>query len=273
MQFKTSNMNTQHSLMQMAKTITSLIIVCWSAMVCAQSDSMMVVDRIQTDRPDQTETSALVPKGYFQMEHGFSIEDTDPGFIYTMPSSLWKYGLNEHFEIRVITEFVRIQKEPNPDIDGFLPVKVGFKSKLGEQKGILPQVAFIGHLAFPGIVSDEFETIYFAPDLRLAMSHTISDFFSVGYNVGIEWSNDNAEPDFFYSLAPNFSLTKRLGLFIEGYGYTPQREDDPIELRADAGLTYLIGNNFLLDVSAGQGISEAAIERFISFGFSYRFKI
>jgi hypothetical protein len=46
-----------------------------------------------------------------------------------------------------------------------------------------------------------------------------------------------------------------------------------MELRADAGLTYLIGNNFQLDFSAGQGITDNAPERFVAFGFSYRFPL
>ncbi|MEO5905559.1 MAG: hypothetical protein ABIQ11_02450, partial [Saprospiraceae bacterium] len=39
----------------------------------ADIDTMMIISPIATDRPDQTETPSLVPKGYFQMENGFSI--------------------------------------------------------------------------------------------------------------------------------------------------------------------------------------------------------
>lgn len=239
----------------------------------AQSDSTMMMAPIQADRPDQTESAYLVPKGYFQMEHGFSIEDTDPGFIYSYPSSLWKYGVNDNFEIRLTTDYITIQHEPDPDLNGFLPLSIGFKSKLSEEHGLLPQMAFIGHMVFPGIVSKELETTYFAPSLQLAFNHNVSDFFSVGYTVGAAWDGETGEPNFLYSLSPSISITDRLGLFVEGYGSTPQRDEDEIELRVDAGLTYLIGNDFLLDVSAGKGITDNAPEQFVSFGFSYRFKL
>ena len=46
---------------------------------------------IQTDRPDQTETPAIVPKGMFQVETGFSFQKNDVNSnTNTLPSTLWK---------------------------------------------------------------------------------------------------------------------------------------------------------------------------------------
>jgi hypothetical protein len=239
----------------------------------AQTDTMMMVKPIQTDRPTFTTSAFLVPKGHFQMEHGFSIEDTEPGFVYTYPSSLWKFGVSENFEFRVTTEYITVQKQPDPDINGFLPISVGFKSPLMKSSGIWPTVALSGALYFPDIGAAEFKTTYFAPSLRLLFHHDVSDFFALSYSGGADWDGETAEPNFFYSLITGFSITDRLKLFLEGYGTTPQREAGEIELRAHAGLTYLIGNNFLLDISAGQGITDNAPERFVSFGFSYRFQL
>ncbi len=244
-----------------------------SQAVMTVADTTQPMASIRADRPDQTETSYLVPKGYFQMELGFSITEAEEGFIYNYPAGLWKYGLTDHFELRLITTYITIQDEPNPNQNGFLPLAVGLKSKLSEQKGILPKMSFIGHLRLPGIVSEEFETTYLAPELRLAFDHTVSDFFSVGYNVGLVWDGNDPEPYVLYTLTTGFAITNRLGLFAEVYGATPQRENDPPELYADAGLTYLIGNNFLLDVSASQGITDNAPLRYVSAGFSYRFKL
>ena len=243
----------------------------------AQVDSAKVSrispDHIETDRPDESEAVSTVPRGYFQMEHGFSIEDTEPGFIYSHPSSLWRFGVNDRFELRLITEYIRIQREPNPDLSGFLPLSFGIKSRLTNQRGGWPAISFLGHLKFPGLVAEEFETTYFAPDFRLAFEHDISNAFTLSYNVGAEWDGESAEPNFTYSLSPNVSITDRLGIFAELYGSTPQREDDDPELRVDAGFTFLINNDLMLDISAGQGLTDNAPERFVAFGFSYRFKL
>lgn len=60
---------------------------------------------LQADRPDQTECASLVPPGYIQAETGFLYEKGGPdarSFLY--PSILWKYGVNDRFEVRLITE-------------------------------------------------------------------------------------------------------------------------------------------------------------------------
>ncbi len=59
------------------------------------------LEPIQTDRPDQTETPALTPKGMFQVETGFSVQKNDENSqTNLLPSTLWKYGVNENFELR-----------------------------------------------------------------------------------------------------------------------------------------------------------------------------
>ena len=122
----------------MNKLLSALILctACFSTEIYSQVDSTMVADSmpamdpIRADRPDQTESSFLVPTGYFQVEMGFSITDTDPGFIYAYPAGLWKYGLPDNFELRLITNYITIQKEPTPDVRGFMPFAAGFKARL-----------------------------------------------------------------------------------------------------------------------------------------------
>jgi hypothetical protein len=240
--------------------------------VSAQQDTAMIMDPIQADRPDLTESASLVPKGWLQMEYGFSIENTEPGFIYTYPSALLKYGFTDNFEFRFIAEYIHIQKSPDPIQRGFLPLAVGIKTKMASQKGILPQMAFLGHLSLPGLEAEKFRTTYIIPDLRLAFQHAITNSFSVSYNVGLEWDGETTEPNVIYSLATGLGFG-RLGIYGEIYGSTPQREAGEIELRADAGMTFLVGNDFLFDVSAGKGISEMASGKYIAIGFSYRFKM
>lgn len=239
----------------------------------AQQDTMMHISPIETDRPDQTETASLVPKGYFQMENGFSIEDTEPGFIYTHPSTLWKIGVSENFEFRVLTEYINIQLDPNPKVDGLLPIQLGFKSKLLDQKGIIPKTSFIGHISLPGIASPQFRQTFFAPALRLAFQHSIHERFSVSYNVGAEWDGETPRPDFIYSLALAANVFGGLGAYIEGYGSMPQQREDDADLRLDGGLTYLVSNDVLVDVSGGIGITDNAPEKYIAVGLSYRFKM
>lgn len=82
------------------KILTSLLITSLFA-------NSQKLDPIQTDRPDQTETAAIVPKGMFQVENGFSFQRKDANnSSFSLPSTLWKYGVNDNFELRLITEFL-----------------------------------------------------------------------------------------------------------------------------------------------------------------------
>ena len=82
---------------------------------------------IQCDRPDQTECPYIVPKNHFQLESGFSFEQTDTktqSFFH--PSILLKYGMNDRLELRLIMESTTIHSETEP-LTGINPMKVGFK--------------------------------------------------------------------------------------------------------------------------------------------------
>ena len=84
---------------------------------------------IQTDRPDQTETPAIVPKGMFQVETGFSFQkNKQNNNTNTLPSTLWKYGVNENFELRLITEFVSERIEDRT-FSGLNPISLSRKKR------------------------------------------------------------------------------------------------------------------------------------------------
>jgi hypothetical protein len=226
---------------------------------------------IQTDRPDQTECPFITPKGYLQFENGFSIEKSNSETTtLVMPTILTKFGINDHFELRLITEYVTDQSETNK-VSGINPVLIGFKARLFAEKGIIPITSFIGHLSLPDLASKNFKTTYYAPEFRFTMQHTISDKQSLSYNLGAEWNGETAEPVFIYTLTSGYSISEKISGYIELYGFLPQI--DKPDHRFDAGLNYLFLPNHQLDVSAGFGLSKVSPDYFISLGYSFRFKV
>lgn len=226
---------------------------------------------IATDRPDQTECPFIVPKGYFQAENGFFYEKTrvnSQSLAY--PTVLWKYGLSDNFEWRLITELVS-EKEGTQTLKGLTPIKVGFKVKISEEKGFVPKTSFIGHLSIPKFASREFKEIFYVPSFRFTMQNTLSDRFVLAYNLGAEWNDETPEPTFIYTLTTGFSISEKLGSYLEIYGFSPQNQK--ADHRLDGGLTYLINNNVMIDISGGIGLSVNAPKYFLSLGLSYRFKI
>lgn len=225
---------------------------------------------IQLDRPDQTECSNITPLKYIQIENGFSIENVDDEHqILTYPSSLWKYGVNEKLELRLITEVVA-EKYNGTISNGILPITLGFKVALSEEKGILPKTSFIGHLTTSKIGSDVYRTTYFLPAFRFTMQHTLSKKIGLAYNLGAEWNGETGEPTYIYTLTTGLSLSKKLGCYAEIYGFIPSHSQ--ADHRVDAGFTFLITNNLITDISGGVGITPNAPKNYLAFGISYRFK-
>ncbi|MEO8233900.1 MAG: transporter [Flavobacterium sp.] len=225
---------------------------------------------IQTDRPDQTECPFITPINYFQLENGFSFEKIDNNINEIVsPTILTRFGINDHFEIRLITEYL-INKDYSEKISGFNPVLIGFKTRLFEEKGIIPLTSFIGHIGIPKLASSNYKVSYYAPEFRFAMQHTISEKQSLAYNLGAEWNGETAEPTFVYTLTTGRSLTEKIGAYIELYGFLPQIEKP--DHRFDAGLTYLLNPNHQFDISGGLGLSKTSPKYFLSLGYSFRFK-
>jgi hypothetical protein len=225
---------------------------------------------IQTDRPDQTECPYIVPTKHIQLELGFnyeSISTRDKNWI--LPTALWKYGVNDHFELRLITEMnnKEIRGKGNSGL-GFLPAEVGFKVKLIEEKGIIPKISFISHLAIPKLSSKEYSTTYYAPNFRFTILHTLSKDIILSYNLGTEWDGENPEPIFIYTLSPAYSLNDKLSAYVELYGFAPQQRR--ADHRADGGFVYLIKDNIQLDISGGCRVTDNAPEYYGALGLSLR---
>lgn len=247
------------------KYLISLMLI--SGINCQYIYGQFIVP-IQTDRPDQTECPFIVPPKHFQVESGFVYEKTGKGesrLFY--PTVLFKYGVNTKFELRVVTELITINDYAGKT-SGLNPVKIGFKTKLFDEKGILPATSFIAHLSAPVLSAKKLRTTYYAPDFRFTMQHTISNNISFGYNLGAAWDGETATPAFLYTLTCGFSVLPKAGVYIELFGFVPQTNKS--DHRFDGGITYFVQPNFMIDVSGSVGLTANAPAYYASLGLSVR---
>jgi hypothetical protein len=230
---------------------------------------------IVTDRPDQTEAPSLVPRGGLQVETGFVYEkDKDRNVTvtnFTYNSTLLKYGINENFELRFISEYLgtrtKVDETRTSKTNGFSPIAVGVKIRLADEKGLWPQASLIGHLTLKS-GSKEFQPDYTAGDFRFTFAHTLSKRFALSYNVGAEWDGETPQAFFLYTLSLGYLITDNFGLFIETYSFFPEHQK--ADNRFDAGVTYKFSPVIQWDLSAGIGLSSNAPDSFVGTGLSVR---
>jgi hypothetical protein len=192
---------------------------------------------------------------------------------YAYNTTLLRYGLLNNFELRLGLEYLGEKTELKntnlaSTLSGLSPLYAGFKVKIADEESWKPDVAFLGGLNLPFTANEDFKPNHTAANIRFAFAHTITERFSLGYNLGVEYDGETAIPGYFYSVALGIGLTDALGLFIESYGLIP--ESGNAGHLFDAGFTYLIAPNFQLDLSGGLGLNDQPIDQFLSLGFSYR---
>jgi hypothetical protein len=242
-------------------------------LLCMQA-AVAQVEKIDTDRPDQTESAFLVPAKWLQFEMGFNKQgskgaDADE---FLLPTLLSKYSFNKNVELRLITTLQSKQytlQGNNIKENGLQPLEIGAKIRLAEERGILPKTSLIFHFAIPGIASPGLAADKIAPNFRFTMQNSITDNMAIGYNLGAEWDGYSNTPTWIYTFAPGFNIGSRWYAYVEAFGFI-NKEEAP-QHSVDAGIAWYANNNFKIDFSGGAGISEAAPPWYVSVGASIRF--
>jgi len=229
------------------------------------------VEKIDTDRPDQTESSVTVPKNYFQGEFGFNKENhSGRNYDLVHPTALLKYGL-KRFEFRLEATYISSYEHLIPEprwTTGLEPIEIGFKAALWEEKKLRPKTSVIFHLGIPALASKSFRPDQLIPSFRFTMQHSLTENIGLGYNLGAEWDGYTSIPTWIYTLAPGFNLGEKWYAYVEAFGFILKNE--PARHNLDAGIAYYLSNDLKVDISGGVGISEASPKNYVAVGFSFR---
>ncbi len=231
--------------------------------------SLIAQDKIECDRPDQTETPAIVPAGYFQMETGFYYEHesrNDKRFVY--PASLLKYGVGNVAEFRLEIENSSTRPSiESPATHGMHPIAFGMKLKICRQKKWIPQTSVILMGSVPLLATKNRKELYPSPEIRFTFQHVIKRFY-VAYNLGALWSSEEFRTTGLYTFTGGYSITDDFSCYVELYGYIPHQAKS--DNRLAAGLGFTPRNNVLLDVSAGISIDSKEPRWWTGLGISFR---
>jgi hypothetical protein len=232
--------------------------------------------RIETDRPDQTETPFLTPKKWFQFEMGINWETDKSGArTFVHPTLLSKYGLSDRFELRLITELVTAETvDPlsgrKTTDGGFRPIQVGGKLRLLEEKGWIPKTSLIFHIGVPKLATPAFQPSQWAPNFRFVMQNKLTEIISLGYNLGAVWTGNDGKPTWLYTLAPGIDFAPNWYAYIEAFGFL--NADNHPQHSFDGGIAYNFTPDARIDLSGGFGLTpNTRLDKYVALGFSIRF--
>jgi len=204
---------------------------------------------ISADRPGYTWGAEVMQLHKLSWENGFGFESSPfDGQTLTVNSTIVRYGIFENVELRVGTDFMLFKEFGEGQFSSVYtnPLAIGTKLKIFEGTGILPSIGLLAELKSPHIGSKELLPSHIAPSLYALFEHTITDWFWVCYNAGLEWDGESAAPKTFLALGLGFNITESLGAFIETYNYLHEEEDN-MHL-TEFGLTWLVTRRLQLDL-------------------------
>ena len=256
--------------------------------VCASSSSLAGAQEesppLVTDRPDQTESTAIVPKGSVQLEMGVK-QDADElaraeEVTDTFGSALLRIGLARKVELRLGWNGFGARDQRKGAVSkrrqGIRDANLGAKIHLAPEKGRRPGIAVIPGVSVP-VGNEELTSGGVDPGVLVAFNHTISDRVGLGYNGGLVFeSNEPTGGDrrtlstWVYSIASGITLSETLGTFVEVFGSTPASASGSTAVSFDTGLVWLARPNLQFDASAGLGLTDSATDWFVSVGLTVR---
>jgi hypothetical protein len=256
--------------------------------------STSLVAQIETDRPDFTESPNVVPKGALQIETGFILENDYSAKEqrnckiqlsernFTVNTTLLRYGLTKNIELRLNTNYsiskvgkmndiLILDSTHNPNLDdikGFQSPFIGFKTNLYKNDKL--SIGFLGHLYIPELASVDFMKANgqkIAPEFLIPLTYDITDKFGIAVQYGLTWDGFTPNPTTSYTLALGYSITDKLSAYVEPYGFLTNNGDE-LHL-INGGFTYLINDDFQVDLTGGFGLNEAAPDNFVNCGASF----
>jgi len=256
--------------------LTIIIIFFNSLMVVSQEQPD--IDNIIAERPGVTNPPQTVDLKKLQIESGFyyesdKIKNTDiktDNYLY--PTTLLRYGLLKNFELRLQVDIAGISTSTTGSnrisASGLNPFIIGGKIYVCEQKKLRPETGFVFGLTLPFTGKQEFRPKYITPAMAFYCLNTINNKWNIGYNIGMQWNGNDANPVYNLSICPGYNFSGKVSGFAEIYSSYLSGEIP--DYRCDAGLTYTPIPNLQLDVYGGPGISGPTNNYFISAGISFR---
>jgi len=228
---------------------------------------------IITDRPTQSVSTEIIPKGGVQLETGFAVEIMQREGVelnnrsIVAPNTLIRIPVSNRIEFR-LGNTLRYNKmetnnfpvEGNWSVDD---VQAGFKWKLTSGESDRTQIALMSHVVLP--TGSNFNQSFGVIN-KILVAKSFANGVSTGYNIGYDYLG-TGNGNLTYAVNVVFPVHEKIGFYLEPYGAYNNFED--LIVNADAGLTYLLKDKFQLDYSFGIGLNNRM--NYHALGFSVLF--
>ena len=234
-----------------------------------QSGAANTQPAITTDRPAITDASTVVPKGDLQFENGFTETGNQGQQSFDFPETLVRFGLTSKTELRFTApDYFQNFNMGSGFATGWGDLSLGVKQQLAATTGGF-DASLVVLLSFP-TGAKNISSHGYDPQFQLPWSHPVSKNWTAAGMFSLSWPTQGASRNLTgqASFLLDRQITSPWDAFIEYAGEFPQRGGSQNLLHV--GTAFKITSNQQLDFHFGFGLSSAAVDHFIGFGYSFR---
>ncbi|MBW8684679.1 transporter [Chitinophaga rhizophila] len=238
----------------------ALILLCISTFARAQ-------DKINTDRPDQTDGATVIDPKSIQFETEFYYNKFSTGEKALISSSLLRYGLTKKVEARLLVE--QGQERDlfiSETTQGQYPLALSTKIAVLKDKRNLPDIALIGYLHLP-LTSHKGNYGYWSPSATLVIE---KEFDKLTATANGTYKQEAFEKEWIWQVSGDlkYELSERISVFGEYFAqYAPG--DSPLH-NADGGILYHITPDWVVYLAMGHTLFTKESNYFGNAGLAFR---
>lgn len=224
-----------------------------------------------SDRPDFTESAALIAPGHVQVESGVTRASESNVDEVSIGEVFGRIGLTDRLELRVVpNSYSVVLADRTPSVSGRVDPVLGVKVKFldgTETPSLRPAISLIAGTSLP-IGSTEFRAPHLQPEAKLLLAWPINDRVSFSSNLNYARPHDGLRSFDEYSASGSFGfvITERVGFYTEGFAFAPQDGSDALRKYFNVGSTLLLSPDLQLDGRVGIGPSTRTGDYFVGIG-------
>jgi hypothetical protein len=248
---------------------TFLLMVATRLIGQDQSTASNTPPTITTDRPAITDASTVVPKNGLVMENGFTETRAAGQNGFDSPESLFRYGVTSKTEVRFTApDYFQNFNNGRGFGSGFGDLSLGVKQQIvASEDGF--DTSLVVALSFPTGANIESSHGY-DPQFLLPWSHPIAKNWTAAGMFALLWPTQGTSRNL--TGQPSFLIDRQItdpwDTFVEYAGDFSQR-GGPVDV-LHFGTSYKLTPNQQLDFHIGFGLSTAAVDHFVGFGYSFQ---
>jgi hypothetical protein len=226
---------------------------------------------ITTDRPAFTDASTVVSAGSLVFENGFLETGTPGQRSFDFPETLARLGISDKTEIRLtVPDYYQNFHAGMGYGSGWGDTLLGLKQQLGPTQGF--DVSLVVSVSLP-TGAKRLSSHGYDPQFQVPWSRGLSANWTAAGMFSFFWPTEGPKrvPTGQVTFLLDRQLTKRWDAFTE-YAGTFAQGSGPQQI-LHSGTAYKLTPDQQIDFHAGVGLSAAAVDHLVGFGYSIRFHL